>query len=97
MQVLFIVQEALSNIRKHAHATRVEVRIDDRQDFLLTIHDNGVGFDFGTAMKKGESHVGLNIMRERAQRIHAQLKVDSKIGAGTTVSLQLLQMHRRAA
>jgi two-component system, NarL family, nitrate/nitrite sensor histidine kinase NarX len=97
LQVLFIVQEALSNIRKHAHATRVEVRIDDRQDFLLTIHDNGVGFDFGTATKKGESHVGLNIMRERAQRIHAQLKVDSKIGAGTTVSLQLLQMHRRAA
>lgn len=97
LQVLFIVQEALSNIRKHAHATKVEVCIDDRQDFLLTIHDNGVGFDFGTAMEKRESHVGLNIMRERAQRIHAQLKVDSTIGAGTTVSLQLLQMHRRAA
>lgn len=97
LQVLFIVQEALSNIRKHAHATKVEVRINDNQDFFLTIHDNGVGFDFGTVMQKGESHVGLNIMRERAQRIHAQLNVDSKIGAGTTVNLQLLQIHRRAA
>ena len=97
LQVLFIVQEALSNIRKHAHASKVEIRIDDRQDFLLSIRDNGAGFDADTVTKRGESHVGLNIMHERAERIHAQLNVESEVNVGTTVNLQLLQMHRRAA
>lgn len=97
LQILFIVQEALSNIRKHAHASRVEIRIDDRQDFLLSIQDDGVGFEASTVKQKGENHVGLNIMQERAQRLHAKLDVESKENAGTTVKLQLLQMYRRAA
>lgn len=97
LQVLFIVQEALSNIRKHAMASRVEVRLQDQQDFVLTIHDNGMGFDDKILLKKSESHVGIHIMRERAQRIEASLNVTSVPGTGTTVVLQLPQEQRRAA
>lgn len=97
LQLLFIVQEALSNIRKHASAKKVGIRLDDRQDFSLSIKDDGVGFDSVTLLRKGESHVGINIMRERAQRIHASLDIVSKVGKGTTVSLRLPQEQRRAA
>ena len=97
LQVLFIVQEALSNIRKHSMAKRVEIRLDDRQDFMLTIRDDGIGFDAQTLLQKGDNHVGINIMRERAQRIHAALDVLSAAGKGTTVSLHLPQEQRRAA
>lgn len=97
LQVLFIVQEALSNIRKHAMASKVEVQLNDRHDFTLSIKDDGVGFDAATLLRKGESHVGINIMRERAQRIHAALDIESGLGKGTTVSLRLPQEQRRAA
>lgn len=97
LQILFIVQEALSNIRKHAVAGRVEICLRDRQDFELTIHDNGIGFDAATLLQKGESHVGLNIMRERAQRIEAAFDVASVPGQGTTITLKLPRELRRAA
>ncbi|WP_420474965.1 type IV pili methyl-accepting chemotaxis transducer N-terminal domain-containing protein [Noviherbaspirillum sp. ST9] len=97
LQVLFIVQEALSNIRKHATASHVEIRLQDGQDFMLTIRDDGVGFNAETLLQKGEGHVGINIMRERAQRILAWLEIDSEVGQGTLVSLRLPHEQRRAA
>lgn len=97
LQILFIVQEALSNVRKHAMATKVTIRVDNRQDFRLTIEDDGVGFDAHTLLAKADSHVGMNIMRERAQRIEASLSVTSQGGNGTTVSLLLPYEQRHAA
>ena len=97
LQVLFIVQEALSNVRKHAVASRVEVELKDVQDFVLTIMDNGVGFDSAMLERTGEDHVGIHIMRERAGRLAATLDVTTAPGAGTTVTLQLLRDQRRAA
>ncbi|MGV8899903.1 MAG: type IV pili methyl-accepting chemotaxis transducer N-terminal domain-containing protein [Burkholderiaceae bacterium] len=97
LQILFIVQEALSNIRKHAVASHVEVSLSDQKDFALTIRDNGIGFDAETLRQKGESHVGINIMRERAQRIHAAFDIASVPGAGTTVVLHLPHEQRLAA
>jgi two-component system nitrate/nitrite sensor histidine kinase NarX len=93
---LFIAQEALSNIRKHARAERVDVRVADDGDFVLTISDNGVGFDPG-GRGGDESHVGLHIMRERAIRVGAGLEVVSQPGKGTTVTLRIDQAQRRAA
>jgi two-component system nitrate/nitrite sensor histidine kinase NarX len=95
LQMVFIVQEALSNIRKHAQASRVEVTLEDDQDFVLTIRDDGVGFD--SAVRLDGSHIGLHIMQERAERIAATLTVVSMPGAGTTVVLQLPHALRRAA
>ena len=97
LQLLFIVQEALSNVRKHAGASRVEVRMQDKIDFLLTISDNGDGFDTAMLASKGEAHVGIHIMRERAQRIDAELSVESAPGKGTTIKLVLPRAQRRAA
>ncbi|NHZ81336.1 HAMP domain-containing protein [Massilia sp. CCM 8695] len=97
LQLLFIVQEALSNVRKHAGASRVLVRLEDRHDFLLSIADNGDGFDPALLEGRGDSHVGIHIMRERAQRIEAALSVTSSPGAGTTIALTLPQECRRAA
>ena len=97
LQLLFIVQEALSNVRKHASASRVLVRLVDRDGFTLTIQDDGDGFDPAKLAGLGESHVGIDIMRERAQRIDADLVLHSVPGAGTTVTLTLPQAQRRAA
>ncbi len=78
-------------------ASRVEIRIEDRDDFSLIVRDNGVGFDAATLLSKGDSHVGLHIMRERAQRVGASFDVSSVPGQGTMLSLLLPQARRRAA
>jgi two-component system nitrate/nitrite sensor histidine kinase NarX len=97
LQILFIVQEALSNIRKHAQADNVLVRVRDSRDFSLSISDHGVGFDAAAVTASGNSHVGLHIMRERARHINADLAIESGRGAGTTVRLHVASAHRRAA
>jgi len=97
LQVLFIVQEALSNIRKHARARHVAIRMEDGGDFRLSIRDDGVGFDESVLQVKGDGHVGLAIMRERAQRIGARLAVGSVPGEGTTISLELPGRQWQAA
>ncbi|WEF34387.1 type IV pili methyl-accepting chemotaxis transducer N-terminal domain-containing protein [Pseudoduganella chitinolytica] len=97
LQLLFIVQEALSNVRKHAGARHVQVTLSDAQDFTLSIKDDGQGFDVAALAQQGEHHVGIHIMRERAQRISATLEVQSAPGSGTTILLQLPRELRRAA
>ncbi len=97
LQLLFIVQEALSNVRKHAGASRVWVRLEDQDDFVLSIRDNGHGFEPAALETLGDSHVGIHIMRERAARIEAELTVRSQPGKGTEVILQLARAQRRAA
>lgn len=87
VQILHIVQESLSNVRKHSGARRVEVRIEDGPPRAIRIADDGDGFDPGTAASEG--HVGLKIMRERAHRIGGRLDIQSRPGAGTTISLVL--------
>lgn len=69
----------------------------DHKDFALTIRDNGIGFDVATMRQKGESHVGINIMRERAQSIRAVFDIASVPGGGTTVVLHLPHEQRLAA
>ncbi|MDO4878353.1 MAG: type IV pili methyl-accepting chemotaxis transducer N-terminal domain-containing protein [Neisseria sp.] len=93
LQCVFILQESLSNIRKHAKAERVEIELSNGQDFLMTITDDGVGFDAEHLEKISGNHVGLNIMRERASRIHAKLRLYSRPGH-TQISLSLPQDER---
>lgn len=97
LQVLFILQEALSNVRKHAHASRVEVTVSNQRDFELTIRDNGDGYEPAEVAERSERHVGLHIMQERATRLHAQLQLSSSPGAGTSVKLTLPRNERQAA
>lgn len=87
VQVLHVLQEALSNVRKHAGATEVWLDVAKGPHWRFTVRDNGRGFDTGA--DRGESHVGLKIMRERAARIGAGVSVCSASGAGTSVILTL--------
>lgn len=89
LQVLHILQEALSNVRKHAGATHVELAVRRDAGYRFTVTDDGCGFDVKAAPDVSETHIGLRIMRERAQRIGAQLEVRSHPGNGTVVTLTL--------
>lgn len=98
LQVLFILQEALSNVRKHAQADKVKVLLTNHRDFKLHIIDDGIGFDPAeTAGREENRHIGLGIMRERAARINARLDILSSPGAGTHLRLILPQTERQAA
>lgn len=99
LQVIFIMQEALANVRKHSRATKVKIDIHNYDDFVLTVSDNGVGIDQEILLERSKRHVGLNIMRERAARIGAQVTVgpvDSALfRSGTTVRLEISGSQRR--
>jgi two-component system nitrate/nitrite sensor histidine kinase NarX len=85
VQVLHVVQEALSNVRKHAHATSVHLRVQQTPEWRFEVADDGCGFD--SEASPGDSHVGLQIMRERAQRIGAKVSIHSDAGQGTRVAI----------
>lgn len=97
LQVLFILQEALSNIRKHAQASRVTIAIHNGRDFDMAIRDDGVGYDPAKVAERGEQHVGMHIMEERAGRLNADLALTAKPGEGVEVRLTLRQAARQAA
>lgn len=97
LQVLFIVQEALSNIRKHAQASHIEIHLQNERDFSIYVQDDGRGFAHHDEQQRTEQQVGLNIMRERASRLGGQLSVESTPGRGTRISLLLSHTSRIAA
>lgn len=87
LQAMHIVQESLSNVRKHAKASHVDVELACDGKCSLSIRDNGIGFD--VVHDTGDTHVGLSIMRERAYRIEAELALESAPGRGTLMHLTL--------
>ena len=97
LQVLVILQEALSNVRKHSEADRVDVVVRNDRDFHLLIADNGQGYDPDEVARRGEAHIGLHIMRERAARMHALITMKSRPGGGTRIALTLPDAERQAA
>lgn len=81
-----IAQESLNNIVKYARATQVEIRLRQAPHFLrLEISDNGVGFD---PIQLKPTSLGMRIMRERADAVHARFNLESSPGHGTTVSVE---------
>lgn len=94
LQVLFILQEALSNVRKHAQADHVHVRLCNHHDFEMEVIDNGTGYCAAGISSQEENHIGLHIMRERAKRLHALLQLSSQPGTGTIVRLTLPHAER---
>lgn len=90
LQLLRIVQEALSNVRKHSGATRAQVelkRVDSR--LLVDVRDDGHGFD-PEAIRQGDSpRFGLAIMRERAASIGGTIGFDSEPGRGARVHVEV--------
>ncbi len=82
-----IVQEALANVIRHSGASHVRVSLHHHpHQFVLTIQDNGRGFDFN---QSGSSGFGLKSMRDRLEEIGGRLEIESIIGQGTTVQAYL--------
>jgi signal transduction histidine kinase len=98
-QLLRIVQEALTNVRKHAAAECAAVGLDVHNGALeLTVRDDGAGFRPGALYSDGWTHFGLSTMRERAEAIGAQFTLDSDPGRGTRILVRLrLEENRQHA
>ena len=90
LQLLRIIQEALSNARKHAEAETARVRLERFDDRLLaTIEDDGTGFDPSTRVRGDFPRFGLAIMKERAESIGGSMELDSSPGGGTRVKIAI--------
>jgi two-component system nitrate/nitrite sensor histidine kinase NarX len=88
VQVLHVVLEALSNVRKHAQATQVHLDVSKGESWRIAVRDDGRGIN-PDALGRPSFHVGMKIMEERAHRIGATVNVESESGLGTTVVLTL--------
>jgi len=86
LAVFRILQEALGNAAKHAHATRITVRLTrSGDDVSLTVSDDGAGFDSGSLGTSGG--LGLIMMRERASQLNGTFHFESAPGRGTTITV----------
>jgi signal transduction histidine kinase len=94
LALLRVTQEALSNVRKHARAARVNITLSYMDDHIaLDVVDDGVGFDPAQLKRmvgtQDGSGFGLTAMRERVDELGGDLTVESATGEGTTITLEL--------
>lgn len=86
LQLMRIIQEALSNVRKHACAKSVQVEISDAGQYLqVAIRDDGRGFDLDASQRP--DRYGLQSMRERAEELGGSFSIFSQPGLGTEVAM----------
>lgn len=98
VQLLRIVQEALTNVRKHAEAHRVTVWLAIASDLVhLEVVDDGRGFDPSHATDTGAPHFGLQMMRERAEGVGGSFAIGPAADGGTRVAVALPRPRRGAA
>ncbi len=92
--LFFAFKEVLNNVRKHAAATEVEVKIAiDRDNLTFEIRDDGVGFDPERAIGHGN---GLGNLERRAQRLNGTCRIQSSPGEGARIFFEApLQSHSK--
>jgi signal transduction histidine kinase len=84
--LLAIVREALSNATRHAQAQSIVVKVlKEKNTLIVSVEDDGCGF----AANPGSNGYGLQNMRDRANLLGGQLKIDSRPGQGVTVRLRV--------
>jgi len=87
IQVFYIIQEALTNIRKHSGARNVRILLNNEDDlYTVLIEDDGLGMADAEGDVPG-GHAGLAIMRERTERLQGQIVIESESGEGTRIVL----------
>lgn len=90
VQVVRIIQEALTNVRRHAGTNRVRVRLKRESGQLcIRIEDDGQGFDTTRVADREQCYFGLQVMRERAESVGGALVLESRPGHGTKVVLHV--------
>lgn len=88
--LLLIAQEAVTNALKHAGASTIAVQVTHHETgVMVSIRDDGKGFDPATVPDHHEGHFGLLGMRERAKRLGGTLEIVSTPGSGTRIEMQL--------
>jgi signal transduction histidine kinase len=88
--LLRVGQEALANVRKHAAASRVTVTLSYLDDVVtLDVHDDGVGFDQAATAAAAGGGLGLRAMAERVAALGGSLAVESTLGEGTTIAVEV--------
>jgi signal transduction histidine kinase len=86
IELFRIVQESLTNVRRHAHATRVDIALaTDGQHYVLEVRDNGCGFDPRQQKRQSFGIVGI---RERALKLDGTADIDSAPGRGTRLRVR---------
>jgi len=97
-EIYRIAGEALRNAFQHSQGTQIEVELRyDKQQFRLRVRDDGQGIDTSViAEGSREGHYGLRGMHERAELIGGELRVWSRLGAGTEVELTIVASHAYA-
>jgi ligand-binding sensor domain-containing protein len=87
-EILRIAQEAIQNVKKHAAARHLGVRLEyEQRSLTLTVADDGRGFEPATLAALHEGHYGLTGMQERAALVHGQFTIVSQPGMGASVRL----------
>jgi len=87
IQLVRVIQEALTNVRKHAHAAHAWVRLERHDGVVrVIIGDDGQGFDPALVDRGPGTHYGITAMRERMAAIDGRLEVESRPGNGTTIA-----------
>lgn len=90
LQLIRIIQEALTNVRKHTKASKARVSIQHvGEEAKITIEDDGAGFDPGTLHEETARHFGLRFMRERAKGVSGSVEIETKPGLGTKVIVKV--------
>ena len=90
IQLLRILQEALSNVRKHARATQVSVTFSMTSEVAeVVVTDNGVGFDPSALSRAGFPRFGLSTMRERAEAIGGNMEIQSSPNHGACLTFRI--------
>jgi signal transduction histidine kinase len=94
VQLLRIVQEALTNARKHASASQVRTSLDVKgAHAVIRVEDDGRGFNLSLLLRPDFARYGLRTMRERAQAIGGNFRIESLLGKGTTLVIRVPFSH----
>jgi two-component system NarL family sensor kinase len=89
VQLYRVIQEAVGNALKYAEASSIHIQITQSEEFVkITIQDDGKGFDSKSIMGKGKG-MGLSNMSARVQELNGQIKIDSEVGKGTQVAVEV--------
>jgi len=92
LAIFRILQEELTNVRKHSNAESVKIRSEESQgDLILIVEDDGIGFDpqvLAVEQESGE-HLGLMAIRERAELLGGELYIDSSPAMGTRIKVRI--------
>lgn len=93
-EIYYLLQEMLGNVLKHAKANNVTVSIVqyDEVDLILSVEDDGIGFDTQT-IKKG---IGMRTMQDRCQDIKAEFQIESIVGKGSKISVTFSSIYAEA-